>query len=144
MKKFLLILFTTFASSCVLVPVIDSIKKVGLTSGDRKELLPQSVKKFHDLIQWGNINDALLYVDSDNSSEIYDYLQAKIENEKIVESKVKGIKYEDGAFQAIVEIKIRAYKVPVYIVVDKIERQTWKFGLSDSWRLTEITEVKKQ
>lgn len=141
MKKLVLLPLILMLSSCILVPVIDSFKKAGLTENDRKALLPPNLKKFHDSLHWGSINDAMVFVAPENASEISDYLNETSEEQKIVESKIKSVKFDEGAYTATVEVKTRAYKIPVYIVTDKTERETWKCSFGNDWKLAAIVET---
>ena len=130
-----------FLTSCIFVPAIDSIKKAGITENDRKQLLAVEVKKFHDAINWSNPHEAMSYVDAQSLDTLGPRLRESAENEKIFETKVKNIVFEDDAYAASVEVSTRLYKVPVYVVHDRLENEKWRFSLSDGWKILEKTEI---
>jgi hypothetical protein len=145
MKKLLIFILPVLMSSCILVPFVDSFKQAGLTPSDRRALLGKNVKSFHDAMHWGNINEAIHYADTESTDKITDYLQENAgDEEKIVESKVKSTKFDDGAYTATIEVKTKAYKIPVYVVQERVEREVWKWSMVGEWRLTDIERVVKK
>ena len=131
-------------SSCVLVPVIDSVKKAGLTEGDRQALLGKRVKAFHESLYWGSTDDALLFVEDESKEDVAQKLDGIGDSEKVIETKVKTVNFEDNSFTAKVSLTVRSYKVPYYVVNDRHEKQTWIFSLTDGWKLKSLEVVKKK
>ena len=144
-KYFLIILLISLAvSSCILVPAIDSIKKAGITSSDRKELLSRNIKLFHDALHWGNVNDAMVFASPEKADKIAEYLQNTSEDKKIVESKVKNVIFDEDAYTATVTIKTKAFRIPVYVVEETTEEETWKCTLTDNWKIYDIKNISKK
>jgi len=131
----LLVLVLLILPGCILVPAMDSVRRAGLTESSRQGLLPESLKKFNEAMQWGNPQEALGYVDDANQEGIALQLQDLAEQEKVVEAKIVGIDFKENAFKAIVNVTVRAYKVPFYVVKDRKEKQTWRFSVSDGWKM---------
>jgi hypothetical protein len=126
-------------SGCVLVPFVQAFKETGVTAGDRKALLGQEVKKFTDAIMWGSKSEALSIVAEESREEIARELGGLSEEERIVDSKVDEITWGDDAYTATVKLKVRFYKVPFYVVKNRVEEQQWNFSVGTGWRLTSRT-----
>ena len=70
----------------------------------------------------------------------------RMKKERIVESKVEDVIFDDDARTADVEMTIRYYRTPVYIVKDRLEVQKWSFvGVGTGWLLSEreVTDITK-
>lgn len=145
MKKiFLLLTATACLGGCILVPAVASFKKAGLTEGDRRTLLAEDLKRFHDLLTFNNGSAAFSYIDPEHYNTVSAKLLEQAETEKIVETKIKHIQFEEGAYSATVDVSTRSFKVPFYIVNDRLERESWAFSLSDGWKIKAKDEVKKK
>lgn len=130
------VLLVSFLSGCFLAPAIDSFKKAGLTSSDRQRLLGQRMKEFHEALYWGDVDMALGYVDSEKQPEIRPILEGVSSSEKLVETKVMSTNFSESSFDAHVRMKVKSYRVPFYVVNERIDEQDWKFDLSTGWLLT--------
>ncbi|MCO6431213.1 MAG: hypothetical protein J5J00_10160 [Deltaproteobacteria bacterium] len=128
--------------SCVLVPFIDSFKKAGVSEGDRQALLTERLKRFNDSLYWNSPIEALQYVDSERRSEIAPKLQRMVEGRRMVDGKVRNIEFGDSSFTAGVHIVMRSYRIPVYVVTEVEQKQTWKFSMASGWELWDL-EVKE-
>lgn len=134
-KSFTLLCLFLVLPGCFLAPTMDSISRAGLTPGDREALLPERIKKYGDSLYWGNPNQALAFVDPGAKEKILDELRSRSPDEKIVETKVLIMDFNEDAFVANVDVLIRSYKVPFYIVNERKERQVWNFSFTKGWRL---------
>jgi hypothetical protein len=126
---------STSLSGCVLVPFVQAFKETGVTQGDRKALGPE-VKKFADAIVWGSKSDALAIVADESREEIARELSGLSEEERVVDSKLDDVTWGEDAYTATVKLKVRFYKVPFYVVKNRIEEQQWQFAVGTGWRLT--------
>lgn len=140
----LLVLGALFVQGCFLAPTIDSMRRAGVTPASRRSLLPENLKKFHDALYWGSPNEIMRYVDSEGWPEISKQVADMQDTERVVESKVKNVEFDDGAFEAKVSVTVRSFKVGYYVVTDRIEKQTWSFSMTDGWKIVsrEITSGK--
>lgn len=127
------------ASGCVLVPFVQAFKEVGATEGDRMALLPEQIKKFNSAVVFGNRMEAMHYVSADSQEKVASELKDNAEEERIVDSKVNNVVWADSARQATVEIKVKYFKVPVYVVNTRVEEQRWAFSVGEGWKLTDRT-----
>lgn len=121
--------------ACVLVPFIDSYKEMGVTQGDRQALLPKTLKKFQDYIYWGQYSNALSYTKDESLSDVKDSLQ-KYKDIKIVSMKTDDIVFFNSSKEANVDVVVKYYKVPQYIVVDERVSEVWEF-VSGHWMIKE-------
>lgn len=144
MRRFLyLCLILSCLSGCViLAPFIQAWKNAGATEADRMQLFSQQIKRFGEALYWGK-GDAVLYVDKDADADVRKSLSFPREDIRIVESRIKDVEYEDEAFIANVELSIKYYRIPVYIVTEAAEKQVWRFRLGDHWYLQK-REVSKE
>lgn len=134
-RKFFLGAICLLLSSCVLAPLFDSVHKAGMTESDRMALLPTAVKRFHEGLMWGDPALSLSFVESEGFDKIKTELRNSARKEKVVESSVIGVDFRESAFYADVEVGVKRYEVPYYIVRERREKQVWHFNLTDGWKL---------
>ena len=127
------------ASGCVLVPFIQAFKEVGATEGDRMALLNERVKKFNAAVVWGNRAEAVSYVADESQLKLSPQFKDASEEERVFDSKVTNVTWEDSARAATVEVKTKFYKIPVYVVTTRVEEQKWKFETGVGWKLVDRT-----
>lgn len=121
-------------SGCVLAPAIDSFRRAGVMEDDRRALLPKRVQRFYEALYWGKPTEALSFVTDEGREQVRRALKQRKE-ERVVESELADVRFQNEAYEAHVEVVIRYYKVPYYVVEERREKQLWKFGLADGWKL---------
>lgn len=131
----ILIMLLSALQGCFLAPTIDSVRRAGVTPASRRGLLPENIKKFHDALYWGTPTEIMRYVDEKGREVISKQVSDMQDKERVVESKVKNIEFDDDAYEAEVNVNVRSFKVGYYVVTDRIEKQTWAFSLSDGWKI---------
>lgn len=122
-------------SGCILVPFIQAFKETGATEGDRMALLSEEVKKFNAAVVWGNPTEAMTFVAPESQLKLSSQFKDKSEDERIVETKVDSVEWGDAARTATVSVKVRYFRVPVYVVNVRKEEQQWQFTLSEGWKI---------
>lgn len=125
-------------SGCVLVPFIQAFKEVGATEGDRMTLLNQEVKKFNAAVVWGNHTEATAYIAPESQLKLASQFKDATEEERIVDSKVSNVVWSDSAREAMVEVKTKFFRVPVYVVNTRVEQQRWAWT-GGEWKLVDRT-----
>lgn len=120
---------------CFLAPAIDSFNKLGVTQGDREALLPQHMRRFQDALYWGDPQKALIYVQPAARPKISTQLRTRDDEERIVESRVDQVNFENDSYKASVEVTVKYYKVPFYVVTKRRESQEWDFDVTNGWQL---------
>ena len=131
-------------SGCLLVPIVDGVKQIGVTKSDRMALLPEQVARFNNAMYWGRSQDALTFALPESRAELTKAMKESSKyQERIVETKVDHIEFDDEGTNATVEVTVRAFRVPIYVVNDSAKQQRWVFSLTDGWKLAGIDEGKK-
>ena len=121
--------------ACVLVPFIDSYKEMGVTEGDRQALLAKTLKNFQDYIYWGQYNNALSFADEERGLDIKKSLN-RYKEVKIVTMKTDDVTFLNSSKEANVNVIVKYYKIPQYIVVDEVVNETWYFNIGN-WKIKE-------
>lgn len=116
---------------------------MGFSQADREKLLPGVVKKFQDALYWGSPNQAIEFVSADRRRDMMTQLSKDVDGIRIVESKIGAINYSEESRKATAEVTIKFFKVPFYIVTERIELQEWQFTLSDGWKLNSKSDKPK-
>ncbi len=118
-----------------MAPAIDSFKKLGVTRSDRVALLPVNLKRFHDSLYWGKPQEALELVLNESRAKVSEEIQGVAEDERIVDSRIRKVDFSEDASDAKVQVSVKYFKVPFYIVNERREMQEWTFSVSDGWML---------
>ena len=136
MRKLILVVFISVSlSGCFLAPAIDAVGNVGITKNDRTRLLPKSVKKFHEALYWRKQNEALTYTTEESRELFAQEFRQALKKERIVESKVEAMDFSEDGREATVEVMVKYYVEPYYMVNERLEHQDWEFNISDGWRI---------
>ena len=134
----LALLFLALTGCQILVPVIDGFKQMGVTEGDRKNLLKPQVQGFQGAIGGGDLDGALSYLHSDAPQlrqAVIDEIRRTKHKEKVVDSQIDMVIYADDANRADVEVLVKYFRVPYYVVNRRVEMGEWEFSLNDGWKL---------
>lgn len=138
LKVIVLVLLSFLEIGCILVPAIDSVKRLGVTAGDRERLLNQEIKKFQEVLFWGNPQEVMAFASEEAQPSLREYLKQFGHDQRVVESKVKSIDFADDSYSANVEVGIKYYRVPFYMVNERFENQKWKFSMAGGWKLVSL------
>lgn len=122
-------------AGCIFAPTIDSIQRSGLTEASRMRLLTVAVKDFCEGLQWGDDAVVLGLVTQRAQPVVREQLKSKSKDERTVESRVEEVVFSENAYKAEVEVTLRYYLAPFYIVRDRLEKQEWVYSLTDGWKL---------
>ncbi len=137
MIRIFVTIFLICLSSCIFAPSLDSIHKAGFTKSDRMQILGAEVKSFHDALFWGHVNDAIVYADQDLRSQIATEIRNRTANERIVESSVELVDFTEDGYEAAVEVGVRYFKIPQYVVNKRVEKERWRFTVVNGWKIIE-------
>jgi len=139
---FILVLLCYTLSGCFIVPFIQSFKEIGVTAGDRMQILEGDLKKFHYAVTAGRLGKVLRYVQEDSKGSFKEEFRNRRRDEKIVDIKVDFVDFEEGAYAADVEVLVKYYEVPYYIVNERFEQERWTFAVSSGWKIISKEVVK--
>lgn len=132
-----LLLSLLSVNACVLLPVIEAVKKSGATESDRMALLSQDIKQFTDYLSWADKVGASQFVADEARAEIMKQYSDIGQSERIIESQLNDVRWEDSAHVAKVALRVKYFKVPFYVVNIRTENQEWVFAMSTGWKLKE-------
>lgn len=133
-----LVLVIASQTGCILAPAIDSFKRAGMTQSDRMRLLGERIKEFNESLKWGDPQLPLQYIDESSLNEVRPIIERMVEQEKVVEMKVVSSAFSDDGYEATVRLKVKSFKIPYYIVNERMDEQQWRFGMSSGWQLLSI------
>lgn len=136
-------LFACLMSGCFLVPAIDSFSQMGVRSSDRERLLSEDIKKFQDALYWGEPQQALRYVSEKSQADVVENLKSRKREERVVESRIDSIDFQDDSYSADVEVTERYYHIPYYMVNNRLRKQRWEFSLTSGWKIISQSSQEK-
>ncbi len=133
-QAFILLLVVSVFSGCAIVtPFVATYKEMGVSAADRERLLREKVEAFNRAVYWGRPEEAVALAKDESKQELKRLLRSRRRKEKIVETKLDFVDMLDDAYKADVEVLVRYYKVPYYVVTDRIEKQSWEFSFTSGW-----------
>jgi hypothetical protein len=139
----LLFIVSLCCQSCILIPVVDGVKKIGLTKNDREAMLPKTVSDFQDLLYWNKFQLASGMIKEDVRSKQIKELVKQYKGYRLVETKTDYLDFDEDGSRATVTITTKRFKVPFYVVEDYTEDQQWEFSISDGWKFVSATPTPK-
>lgn len=140
----MLVLLCSLSACVALAPVIETYRQLGVSSSDRAALLDQHVKTFHEAIYWGQAHTAMSFADESARVELREKIREAHRNVKLIDSKIDFVEFNDDINEAKVDIAIKYYKVPFYVVNERVEQQEWKFGAGSGWKYYGTTKVEER
>lgn len=136
-----LILVILTLPGCLLLPIIEGMHQMGVTSSDRQALLSRDMKLFQDALYWGSHDQAMAYTAESSREDVGNKLRAMRKSEKIVESQVESVNFSDESYTASVSVAVKYYSVPYYVVNERSEEQVWRFELPAGWRIVSMNAI---
>jgi hypothetical protein len=144
-KIVFIVTLAIYITSCAMaVPFIQAFKSMGITPADRKAKFEPVFKKFTQALYWGNAQEALSYASDDAKPALLEVARRIASGkERITETKMLLADFSEYGSEVTVNVMIKSYRVPVYVVVERQESQKWEYSTTDSWQLIDIKEVKE-
>ncbi len=103
-------------------------------------MLEEQVMKFNRALYWGAYDEALAYVAPEVRQELVRRWKKK-GTIKVVEQNVTDVVFNEGNDEAEVEVQVRYFKQPVYIVNTRTQQQKWRYyRMSGGWYLYQMEE----
>ena len=131
---FTLFFSVLFQTGCIFIPLIDGVKKIGVTKSDREALLSSEVKEFQDLVYWNKFQLAGAKIQEEVRSQQLKQLTKRYKDYRLVDSTIDAIDFDKDSDHATVTVTARRFKVPFYIVEAYTEDQTWAFSVNSGWK----------
>lgn len=109
-------------------------------SDERSVMLSQRLDKFHRAVYWGSVNEVTEYVMPDKQLTFISDLKKQRKEQQFVDFEVSQVDFTDPEKNnADVEVKVRFFKVPTYVVETRREIQHWEFDRFDGgWKLRDV------
>lgn len=108
---------------------------------ERRGELSKRVSKYHQAMYWGDVDSASAYLSPETRREIRNSLLDRKEKEHLVKTEVDAVDIHETGDSATVDMKIKYYLIPNYVVKTRREKQVWQFE-SGAWFLAESTVIK--
>ncbi|RMG41072.1 MAG: hypothetical protein D6719_09300 [Candidatus Dadabacteria bacterium] len=125
-----------FLTACGLgAMAVESISDIGATPASRKQKLTKDLKRFHNGLYWGQAGVVLGYVVDDKRDEFKRDMILSKKREKIVDHEIELVDFSDDARSAEVDVTVKYYEVPYYIVKSRLEREEWQFSMKEGWKI---------
>lgn len=145
MKRILLVVLVLALNGCVLAPLIESVKQLGVRRSDREMLLQKDLKNYHSALYWGDTQRAIEYATGEAKDNLRDILlEMKRKETRIVASEVELVEVSDSGFSAEVSVRVKAYMVPYYIVENTTHNETWSYSVVSGWKITDYSTEKEK
>ena len=127
-------------AGCLFVPIISGFRDMGATADARQEMLKKAVKAFHDAVRSSNMTVAMSFIDKEKNPELREAIRNEMrrlrDKEKVVDSKLDFVEYDDDSYTADVEVRSKFFVVPYYVVNEKLETEKWEFEtIGSKWIL---------
>ena len=114
-----------------------------MIAGDQSKMamLQENVERFSRARYWGSYNEALSFAEPQVQQTLLRRWKQSGANEKLVELNVTDASF-DAEGDASVEVAVRYFEQPSYLVRTRTERQLWRYyRLNGGWLLHEVTET---
>ena len=110
-----------------------------------EEDLSLSATKFNQARYWGDVSKALGFVAPAQRDEFSLSESDRIERERLVKSKLLSVHVDEGSEFGTVDVSVKFYKIPNYVVNTRLERQLWEFHAKErGWRYRSFEIVDKE
>lgn len=131
--KYLFILFLSF-QGCILVPFFNAYNEAGLTPETRKGKFPKQLRLFTNNLAMSSSINLAKFIHPQNRREVMAKLNQP--DRKIVDVQVNYVDFNEDATEANVDLTIKGYKVPFYVVKETVQHSKWKYD--GDWLLYEM------
>jgi len=112
--------------------------------GKRTALLDESVKYYHRSLYWGDAKKASLFIKPDLRASFLQERAELGESEKFVDISVENVEYDEERKKALVQSRVKFFRVPSNIVQTRLEEEEWVFDRYDGgWLNNGVKEVEK-
>lgn len=133
---FLSLLIIISFNACFVTPLVDSFKGMGVTKSDREELINKTIKHFYANLRTNNYVHITQFLAKERKDALLRELRMRRKVEKLVDGKIDVIEFNEDSHQAEVEVLVKYYEAPFFVLNERIEKQIWKFvGSQSGWRL---------
>ena len=128
-----------FMSGCLIVGPLQELSDVFASDRDKIVMFTDTVNAYRRAIHGRKIHNASAYVSDDALSDFMALHSNKRKKEKLVDYEIQDVQFADGNSEATVEVEVRYYKVPHFMIKTRVERERWEYHrLTGGWRLEAV------
>lgn len=122
------LLLLACASGC------STVNQMAAGNEGREQLLHEQLPTFHRAVYWGRPQEVIDQVDPPARAGFMNREQLIGEDEQLVELNVDKVRFGQDAREATVDVIVRYFKKPTYVVQERRSQETWAFTKMDGWR----------
>jgi hypothetical protein len=121
---------------------LQKIEQLTAFKADKEEMLGERLAMFKKAVYWGSFAEAGTLMDRSMRREYVNLMKRRKRSERFVDIEVDRIDFDEDSNEAVVDLYIRYYGQPTYLVNDRVERFTWKYNrLGGGWFAHDFEEV---
>jgi hypothetical protein len=124
---------------------LETVEDVIASSTARKDMLDERLSVFNHNLYWGSIDVASSYVHDDKRHDFHRQNQQRKKAERLVDFEIDSIDFNDDVRMATVQVSVRYFRIPSYIVQTRKEQQTWEYSrVNGGWLYTDSEELTEE
>lgn len=133
------VIFWLGLNACSSTTIVDTV----FAGEQRKsELLQARLELFNRAVYWGAADEVMAYVEPEQRTKLFRQFKQSRQKEKLVDLNVADVLFENNSNDAAVEMQIRYYEEPRYVVKTRSEKQKWTYHrFGGGWLLHEAERV---
>jgi hypothetical protein len=121
---------------------LQTIEQLTALKSGKEEMLGERLALFKKAVYWGSYVEAGGLLNPSIRREYVNLMKRRKRSERFVDIEVDKIDFDEDSNEAIVDLYIRYYGKPTYLVSDRVERFTWKYNrLGGGWFAHEFKEL---
>ncbi len=121
---------------------LQTFEQLTALKSDKEEMLGERLSSFKKAVYWGSFAEAGGLMDPSIRRDYVNLMKRRKRSERFVDIEVDKIDFNEGSDEAVVDLYIRYYGKPTYLVNERVERFTWKYDrLGGGWFAHEFEEV---
>ncbi|MFN8389265.1 MAG: hypothetical protein U0136_03140 [Bdellovibrionota bacterium] len=123
-----------FIGAVVCAAGCTSMQRMTAGETDRQAMLSELLPKFHRSVYWGKFDEAAEFVDPLARQTFIQRNVANRKTENLVELQLDNVEYGPNAQSATVDVLVKYFKNPTYMVETRKEQETWRFTTGAGWQ----------
>ncbi len=118
---------------------LSSLDHITMGKSSREAELQLAVDHFCKAYYWGSTGELAQYVEDGAWRDFATKFNQHRKGERLVDLQVENVDFDDNSRSAQVDIKVRYFKEPTYLVQQRVDKQTWNFHrLDGGWRFHKL------
>lgn len=105
----------------------NNVEQVFASEDEQRKSVGKMVDDFHQALYWGDASAATLYVVPEIRDDFHFQTSQRKEKERVIEAEVRKISLDQENDVANVDVFIKYFRVPNYVVKTRHEKQVWEY-----------------